>query len=385
MSAQLLKLPQMTARPREVVVLPDQRFFVRSVALVRDAESGSIREQLELALEGMAPFPVSQMLWGYWTTLEADHALVFAAYRKRFTTEETAEWSEAEWVGPQLAALLGQAAPPAATTWLVRTAAGLSAVHFGDASGVPTLVQSTPIDPEADDGAWQQAEDELVRACGGSKSVQRVVSPSMVAGLPGTDELIIRCDEREEKVSLTTAQDLDVRDHDELVARRRARLRDTWLWRGLVAALLTIVATGVAELGLWGGNSWRDTLHQQVQVQTPIVKEIETADRLANRIDELRTKRLRPFEMIAIVDGPRPESIIFLRTSANGLYSLEIEAETDEAQSINAYVSALQVLGTTEGVEILNLDQRGSRSSVRLLVRFTPSAFDVAAVEEGSA
>ena len=99
MSAQLLKLPTMTARPREVVVLPDQRFFVRSVALGRDADSGSIREQLELALEGMAPFPVNQMLWGYWTTPESDHALVFAAYRKRFTAEETEAWGEAEWVG----------------------------------------------------------------------------------------------------------------------------------------------------------------------------------------------------------------------------------------------------------------------------------------------
>lgn len=375
----------MTARPREVVVLPDQRFFVRSVALVRDADSGSIREQLELALEGMAPFPVNQMLWGYWTTPESDHALVFAAYRKRFTPEETETWGEAEWVGPQLASLLGEKAPAAATTWMVRTEDGLTAVHFGDGSGVPTVVRSEIVDPEATDAEWQRVEDELVRACGGSKSVQRIAGASVVAGLPGTDELIVRSENREEKIPLTKAQDLDVRDHDELAARRRARTRDTWMWRALVAALLTIVATGLAELGLWGGNYWRDALHQQVQEQTPIVNEIETADRLANRIDELRTKRLRPFEMIAIVDGPRPETIIFLRTSATGLYSLEIEAETNEAQAINAYVSALQVLGATEGVEILNLDQRGSRSSVRLLVRFTTSAFDVQAEPEESA
>jgi hypothetical protein len=384
MSAQILKLPVMTARPREVVVLPDQRFFVRSVGLVRDADSGSVREQLELALEGMAPFPVAQMLWGYWTTPAADHALVFAAYRKRFTTEETENWSEAEWVGPQLAVLLGEPAPPAATTWLVRTTEGLTAIHFGDDSGVPTDVRLAEVGSGAEEAEWQATADALVKSLGGSKSVQPIPSPTVTAGLPGTDELIVRIDTRESKIPLHQAQDLDVRDHDELVMRRRARIRDTWMWRALLVALLTIAFTGLAEISLIAGNSWRDGLHEQVQRQTPIVNEIETADRLANRIDELRTKRLRPFEMIAIVDGPRPETIIFLRTAATGLYSLEIEAETNDAQAINAYVAALQDLGATEGVETLNLDQRGSRSSVRLLVRFMPSAFNVAAAEEVS-
>ena len=116
-----------------------------------------------------------------------------------------------------------------------------------------------------------------------------------------------------------------------------------------------------------------------MRAQTPIVAEIETADRLANRIDELRTQRLRPFEMIAIADGPRPETIIFLRTAATGLYSLEIEAETNEAAAINAYVDQLEQLGQTEGVDILNLDTRGSTSTVRLLVRFNYDAFRNAA------
>lgn len=382
MAFRLLKLPTMTARPREVAVLPDQRFFVRAVALVRDADSGSVRAQLELALEGMAPFPVSQMLWGFWATPTSEHALVFAAYRKRFTPEEVEAWAEAEWVGPRFAALLAAAKPAAATTWLVRTEEELTAVHFGDDSGVPTFVQAIPVTDPADDAVWQKAEEQLLRACGGSKAVKHIAGPEISAGLPGTDELIVRWEERDEAVAIARAQDLDIRDHEELVSRRRARLRDTWMWRALVAALVTIALTGVAELGLWGGNAWRDVLHRQVQAQAPIVNEIETADRLANRIDELRTKRLRPFEMIAIVDGPRPETLIFLRTAATGLYSLEIEAETNDAQAINAYVSALEVLGATAGVEILNLDQRGSLSSVRLLVRFTTRAFDVQATAE---
>jgi hypothetical protein len=156
------------------------------------------------------------------------------------------------------------------------------------------------------------------------------------------------------------------------------------MWRGMVAAVVAIAFAGVAEVALWGLNRWLDGMHQQVAAQTPLVNEIETADRLANRIDELRTQRLRPFEMIAIADGPRPEAIVFLRTEATGLYSLEIEAETNDAPSINAYVAALKALSQTEGVDILNLDQRGSRSTVRVLVRFNYDAFQSPTEEESA-
>lgn len=381
----ILKLPKFTSRPRDVVVLPDHRFFVRSVGLTDEAEAGSRREQLELALEGMSPFPVSQMLWGYWSKPGVSRALVYAAYRKRFTAEEIEPWSDAEWVGPQLAAGVVEDAPAAATTWLIAGQDELTAVHFGDESGVPTMVRSVRWDEETSDADRARAREDLLRACGGSKTIVDLAAAAVRAGLPGSDELVVEQGDHSRRISLERVEPLDVRDQDELMARRRARIRDRWMWRGLVAAVIAIGLAGVAELTVRGTAYWRDALHRQVQAQAPVVNEIETADRLANRIDELRTKRLRPFEMIAIADGPRPESIIFLRTAATGLYSLEIEAETNDAPAINAYVSALMALAQTEAVEILNLDQRGSRSTVRVLVRFTTDAFRVAATPEESA
>jgi hypothetical protein len=379
------KLPKLTPPMREVVVLPDQRFFLRVVDLVNDPEAGPVREQLELALEGLAPFPLAQMWWGYWTQPDCDHALIFATYQKRFSAEETEAWPEAEWVGPRLACLLGTGTPETDTTWLLSSAEGLTAVHFGDDSGVPTEVRTMEVPEDADEPTVAQARDALVKACGGSREVQEVERTLIQAGTPGTDELIMGVREtRGARVSLARAQELDVRDNDELQARRRARVRDRWMWRGMVAAVVAIAFAGVAEVALWGLNRWLDGMHQQVAAQTPLVNEIETADRLANRIDELRTQRLRPFEMIAIADGPRPEAIVFLRTEATGLYSLEIEAETNDAPSINAYVAALKALSQTEGVDILNLDQRGSRSTVRVLVRFNYDAFQSPTEEESA-
>lgn len=387
MASSKFKLPDMTPAPRRVEVLADQRFFWRSVELVHDPEAGSPREQIELALEGMAPFPLSQMWWGFWTQPGVGHALVFASYQKRFTAEETEFWHEAEWVGPRMACLLAEATPPAATTWIVRSADGLTAVHFGDDSGVPTLVRSVELDEEADEAAQAEARDALLKQCGGSKEIQDLDSPDMRAGVPGTDELLVGEGDKPSRIPLQRAQDLDVRDNDELAAHRRARIRDRWMWRSMVAAVAIIALTAVAEVSLWGINRWLDGLHRQVQVQTPVVNEIETADRLANRIDELRTQRLRPFEMIAIADQPRPETLVFLRTQATGLYSLEVEAETDDATAVSGYVSELRQLGETQDVQVLNNETRGSRTTVRLLIEFSFDAFNTAATPapEGSA
>ena len=376
MSKLSLKLPVLQTRTREVMILPDHRFFMRSVALADEAEAGPVADQVELALEGMAPFPLNQTLWGYWAKPGGDHALVFATYQKRFTAEEVEDWADAEWVTPALSTLLVESAPAPATTFILAGEESITAVHFGDASGVPTLVRAATVEPEASESDIDKIREQLIRECGGSTSVRDLKVATVKAGEAGTDELIISRGGEEERVSLDDAQSLDVRDHTELVARRRTRVRDSWLWRGLVAALVAILLAGIAELSLWGTSFYQTALNEQVQVQTPIVNEIETADRLANRIEELRTKRLRPFEMIDIVASLKPDSIIFLRTAATGLYSLEIEAETNDAQAVNVYVSDLTDLDATEGVEIMNLDTRGSISTMRLLVRFSLGACD---------
>lgn len=385
MSKLPLKLPVLQTRTREVMILPDHRFFMRSVALTDEAEAGPVADQVELALEGMAPFPLSQTLWGYWTKPGSGRALVFATYQKRFTAEEMADWADAEWVTPALSTLLVEPAPAPATTFVLSGVEFMTAVHFGDDSGVPTVVRAAALEPEASESEIEKVREQLIRECGGSTSVRDMTAVTVKAGDAGTDELIISREGEEARVvAIDDAQTLDVRDHAELISRRRARVRDTWLWRGLVAAMVAVLLAGIAELSLWGTSFYQTALNEQVQVQTPIVTEIETADRLASRIEELRTKRLRPFEMIDIVSGPRPDSIIFLRTAATGLYSMEIEAETDDAQAVNIYVSDLTDLETTAGVEILNLDTRGSRSTMRLLIRFSLDAFETDAEMEAT-
>ena len=133
--------------PPNVVLLPDALFFTRVVAVSEGATAAAAAAEIELALEAVSPFPLAQLYYGWFWKPGARHALLFAAYRRRFTAEQTAAWAEAELVLPTFAALAG-AEVPGATTIVLTAPEGLTAVHW-ETPGVPSQVKFLPLAPEA--------------------------------------------------------------------------------------------------------------------------------------------------------------------------------------------------------------------------------------------
>lgn len=381
--------PRDTPR-RTVTLLPDDRFVVRRVPIEQGEGVGGVLEQLELAVEALAPFPLAQVAWGYWTRPGAGHALVFAAYRKRFTAEELEAWGTSDLVMPRFAAWLGAEAPAGATTWVLgaeggeasaEAGAGVTLVYFDDESGVPARVESEPtreaVEGEneaqvaAERAAWREA---ALRRIGETRRVVEVNTMEVEPGPPGEGAFQFRATGLSVELPLETAEQLDVRDRGELAGRRRARVRDRWLWRGLLAAAAVVLVCGLAEVGLAGLAQWQKGRLARVAEQGPVVSQIMTAQTLAVRIDELSTKRLRPFEMIGVVDSQRPESIQFLRTITQGLDTLVVNAQTSSQPDIDAYRSALAALPGMRSVEVRDLNSREGRSTFTLVATFEPAA-----------
>ena len=161
--------------PPKVAFLPDALFFTRAVPVAAGVTSAEAAAQIELALESVAPFPLAQLYYGWCWTPGAEEALVFAAYRRRFTTEQTAAWAEAELVLPAFVAVLGAQVVPA-TTVVLNSAEGLTAVHW-EKSPAPARVLCRPLASDATPEQRAQSRDELLRAIGESKKVIDVDSP----------------------------------------------------------------------------------------------------------------------------------------------------------------------------------------------------------------
>lgn len=362
---------------RQVALLPDSHFFVRVVPLVRGEGAESVEAQVELAVESLAPFPVGQLYYGFHTRPGVARALIYASYRKRFPSDDSESWASADFVAPAFAALLGAPDPAGATTWVITQAEGLTAVHFADASGVPTDVRIMPLPVDADEATVRSSRGALLRAFPGSRAVVDLPMPVLDPEATTEQALVFRAGEVTSTLPLTTAEALDVRDKGDLSVRRQTRRRDQWLWNGLLGFVGLLVLCGLAELGLIGARMWHQTRATQVIVQAPDVSSIMTKRSLATRIEELSSKRLLPLEMITLISETRPAgNIQLLRMNTDGLYTLRLDAQTPASAQgeIDAFQAALNRLEAVERVDVQGPDIRAGVAAFSLTVTFRPEA-----------
>ena len=365
--------------PPKVALLPDAAFFTRIVAVEAGASPAEAASQIELSLEAAAPFPLAQLYYGWTWVPGAEQALVFAAYRRRFTTEQVADWDSAEVVMPAFAATFGAAVEPA-TTFILNAPESITAVHWATASA-PSLVLTRQFDPEAPEADRSQLRSELVAACGGSKKVIELASPLSPEPARSDGEMVFRAGDFVSRLPTSFLTAADVRDKAELAALRGARKRDVLLWRVAVGLAASLLVLGLGEFALIGGRMWQQVRERQFAAQKPLVDKVETVHGLTAKIEELATKRLRPVEMLLQLigdDGQRkPGDIWFTRVSAEakqGLTTLFVEGRTSNAAQINAYEAVLRKLPSVSKVDAPLQQVRGDQAQFTLTAVFKPEA-----------
>ncbi len=375
--------------PPKVALLPDGLFFTRALPVTAGATAAEAAAQVELALEAVSPFPIAQLFFGYFWTPGAETAFVFAAYRRRFTSDQIAAWTGAELVLPAFAALLGAAMKPA-TTVILSSPDGLTAIHWEKGPlpasvlfrPLPPPVEGAPdVDPAALDAIRATLRDELIRDVGGSRNVIDLAAPPVPDPARDDREVTFRAGELVSHLGAAAVASLDVRDKGELAALRGARRRDVLLWRVAMGCAAALVLFAVGELALIGGKEWQKVRDAKFRAQKPRVEQIMKSDELARRIDDLATKRLLPWEMMMAIIGENkailPPEIYFGRvytTPATGIYTLSIEAQTTNVGTIAVYTSKLKTAPGIENVETRGLQARGDNATFTLVVTFKPDA-----------
>jgi len=363
--------------PPKVAFLPDALFFSRTVPLAAAATAAEAAAQVAIALEAISPFPLTQLYYGWFWLPGADHALVFASYRRRFTSEQTATWRDDELVLPSFAALLGGNVQPA-TTLVLASPEGLTAVHW-ERGPVPARVMFHALLPEASDDDRALAREDLIRTGGGSRTVVDLAAPPVADPAVSDRETVFRSGDFVSRLPAAVTAALDVRDKGDLAQLRAARRRDVILWRVALGCAAALVLFAASEFALIGGAAWQKVRVAKLTGQQPRVEKIMESQALANRIDELTTKRLLPMEMLGMLVGEhlerKPGDIVFTKVQtlpARGLYTLIVEAQTNNPPQIPVYESALKSSPMIENAEARMGPTNGNTATFTLTVTFKP-------------
>ncbi|MBI3885007.1 MAG: hypothetical protein HY302_04680 [Opitutae bacterium] len=364
--------PNSTTPPASpVILLPSERFFVRAVPLAADAPAGP---QVELALENVAPFPLAQLYYGYLAAPAGDRALVFAAYRKRFTAGETAAWTEAAAVLPGFLVLLGDAPK---TPWLrLWTEPGrLTAVAWNGRDALPVAVMARETDAASAEATRSALLAEIRERSGVTGTpVQEFGDAATTARSVAKGTVSLALKNLALTLGATETARADVRDKEFLALRQQSQKRDLRLWLAFQLCAGGLAAALVFEAGLFAAGLKVQRVQGLVQQQSAEVRKIETAQALTTKIDEMTRSRLKPFEMIALANQNRPASIQFVRATTTGSFSLEVEAQTSSAPDVGQFEAVLRATPEFAGVEVRDLRSREGVTSFTLTITFKPES-----------
>lgn len=359
--------------PPAALFVPSDRFFLRLVPLAADLP---VEEQVELALEGLAPFPPAQLYWGSCLAPDRAQALVYACHRRRFSPEELAAWSRAGLVVPGIVALCGPA--PAKGPVLVVAEAGpaLYGVAWTDGATWPVAAQARAFAEPADGAAIEKFSAELAAKAGFGLPGATVLKATQAPQARWEDDRLIFEQPGEKKafagpvLPKADADLLDVRDREFLQKRREEKKRGDLIWKFLVGGLAAAALALVLELGAFGFAAAGKMQGARVAAQAPTVQRLETAHSLVGRIDELTRRQLRFFEMLALINESRPRSIVFTSTRSHGRIGLDIEAQTGNANDVGAYETALRALPAIESAQVGELRGRDGVTTFTMKVAF---------------
>ena len=355
------------ARPGTIVLAPGEKFFVRRVPLAPDGDIGT---QVELSLEGLSPFPAGQLFHGFRTDAARTQALVFAAYRKGFSAEESAAWVDAMAVLPDFSAWLAGATTPAASVCLHEQGGRLTAVAWDGRSELPAAILVRRAGAAEADALVAEARTKAGLSAG--VPVKRF--QAAVETVREKREVIVRLaaggvEARFNEAALGQA---DVRDKTVLTERRRTLRRDTLLWRGFATILGGLAACVVLELGLLAAHGWLKVRQRELEALKPVVEQINVAQSMAKRLEEISAQRVQPFEMLAELQGKRPKSIEFIRASTSGLWRMDIEGQTANAGDLRDFEADVRKLAAIEHVEVRDPRTREGLTTFVLEVTFKP-------------
>jgi hypothetical protein len=364
--------------PPKVALLPSGLFFTRVISLAPGTPP-EVAAQVELAVEGLSPFPLTQLYYGSVVAPDGGKAFVFAAYRRRFTAEQVMQWDGAEAVLPAFAVTFGAKldAGAAILIWESETVTGV----LGSGAGIPERVASRLVPAEAGQEEKSQIRAELLTTLGTTAVLHELNTLPVPQAGKADRELVFEVGEFSSRLAPAVTSAADVRDRGELAVLRSARQRDRILWRTILGMAAVLGLLGVGEFALVGGRAWQGVRIARFNAQKPVVEKIMTAQDLANRIEDLATKQLLPLEMLTELVGVnlerKPSDIQFTRVQTDksrGLYTVVIDAQTTNAPQMSVYQAALEKLPSKEKVEFLPQPSRGQFATFRIIFTFKPGA-----------
>lgn len=379
-------------KAESVLLLPGHLFFVESVELPPALETDEVADFAELSIEGIAPFPIEQLNWGFLHSEGASSILIYATHRDRLKQIGVQDIDQYVWVLPDFAALQGAHFPDNTEIALIYNEC-VTLLYFESGSEVPYAVASS----NKHDQVTQCIESlraELEPVIKVKSHFQATIAEAVISeqGIPTfhfAEEGTTVHEDYGHWTSLSpnekTLWQSDVRTGAFKEAERNARRTSALLTKITAwAALCAILLIGF-EIALLAANAWLNTQKQQVATQQPTVARIEDKQTLMNKLEQVAQNELRPIAMLDALNQTRPDKIHFTSTETGGENRITIDGVASTINDLNRYTESLSKSGTFSLIGTPKYITRGGTTTFTATLDYTHKEAEPAATVEETA
>jgi len=418
------------AEPEPVAWVPSAYFFCQCVESAPAMRANEVPGFAELTLEGIAPFDLDQLNWGYLHDPQTRKLLLYAAVTDRLTVSGIErEWAQAGHALPAFLAACGERGEQARCRFL-DDGGGVAALLIEEGERLPARIlyqRYESADPpagadaagpgEAADAAAPSPEGESTAWPDGSgtcppeafEARQALIARVDAASYPpeegllriaetsfhGEGELRVKLvrEYREAPVEpLPEARiagpdalwEADVRDPDFLARERRNRRLGGRLWKGFklaaaAAVLLLLFEVGQGVAGLILSN--REELRA---AQAPLVAEVVRNQEQIGRLAQFSGDAFQPLRMLDLVNLVRlelleaiaPDDLVFRSAQIEAENRVTVNGQAGAIPQVNAFQQRLEDSGLFARVDIMDNQFRQQQAVFTLDLIFKPGAVE---------
>ena len=370
------------AKPQEeILILPGHLFFVESIKLPGALEAAEMDDFAELSLEGLAPFPVEQLRWGFLHSDASDAILLYATHQDRLKSLGHGRLDSYAWVLPDFATLDGAHFPKAATL-LLEGDDSSSRIELPAGEGLPQSVTSRP---EAKQLPATTTTDAALRLqlLPPAVSAEGLLTFHFEAIDPAQADAVGHW--RELQPAEAALWRADVRDGAFKAAERNNRRLTNWVTRATLYASLFALLLLLFEGLLFAGVLWVDARHTRIEAQTPEALRIQDKQSLMNKLDQVAQNELRPIAILSALNRSRPKNSIHFNSAViEGQNRITIDGVATTINELNAYVESLRQSGTFAMVDDPRYLTRGGKTTFSITFDYDHSATQSDAAPAGS-
>lgn len=162
----------------------------------------------------------------------------------------------------------------------------------------------------------------------------------------------------------------DIRDTDFLDARRKKEQANLVLWRLTQASIATLVVALLLDVVALGVRLRTSDLDVKNEVNAAKVADIDAAQAITSRINELGVKRPLPLEMLALINEHRPATLEFQSVTCKSNVVIEIGGRTSNAADIGVFERELAALPIIASAVSRDIRTRETAATFTLVITF---------------